>query len=75
MRIFNWLAILGIGIYQETLSRCFRQRGLRCRHHPTCSQYAVLAYQKYGFLKATRMISRRLRDCRPGASRPVIDFP
>ena len=75
MRIFNWIAILGIGFYQETLSRYFRGRGLRCRHHPTCSQYAVLAYHKYNFLKATRMIWQRFQNCRPGASRTFIDVP
>ena len=75
MPILNWIAIFGIGVYQETLSRYFRRRGLRCRHHPTCSQYAVLAYHKYGFLRATRMVWQRLRNCRPGASRPVIDVP
>jgi putative membrane protein insertion efficiency factor len=75
MRIFNWIAILGIGMYQETLSRYFRRRGLRCRHHPTCSQYAVLAYHKHGFFQATQMICKRFRACRPGASRPFLDVP
>jgi putative membrane protein insertion efficiency factor len=75
MRLLNQLAILAIGAYQETLSRLLRRRGLRCRYHPTCSQYGVLAYRKYGFLRATVLTWKRYRDCRPGASRPVIDFP
>jgi hypothetical protein len=75
MRLLNWMAILGIGVYQETLSRYFRRRGLCCRHHPTCSQYAVLAYHKHGFLQATRMIYERWRDCRPAPTRPFIDVP
>jgi putative component of membrane protein insertase Oxa1/YidC/SpoIIIJ protein YidD len=75
MRLFNWIAIVGIGLYQETLSRYFRQRGLRCKHHASCSQYGVLAYRKYGFVQATVMTWKRWRDCRPGASRPLIDFP
>ena len=75
MSILNWIAILGIGVYQETLSRYFRRRGLRCRHHPTCSQYAVLAYHKYGFLQAARLCYKRFRNCRPGNSGPFVDFP
>ena len=75
MRILNWIAICGIGIYQETLSRFFRHRGLRCRHHPTCSQYSVLAFRKCSFIRATLMTWKRYRDCRPGGSRPFLDFP
>ena len=75
MRILNRLAILAIGIYQESLSRYFRHHGLRCRHHPTCSQFGVLAYRKYGFVRATLMTWKRIRACRPGASRPFLDFP
>jgi putative component of membrane protein insertase Oxa1/YidC/SpoIIIJ protein YidD len=75
MGILNWIAVLAIGVYQETLSRYFRRRGLRCRHHPTCSQYGVLAYRKYDFFRATAQTWKRLRDCRPGGPRPFIDFP
>jgi putative membrane protein insertion efficiency factor len=75
MSILNRLAILGIGVYQETCSRYLGRRGLRCRFHPTCSQYGVLAYQKYGFLKATLLTWRRYCDCHPGSKRPRIDFP
>jgi putative membrane protein insertion efficiency factor len=75
MRIFNWLAILTIRVYQVALSPLLRRQGLCCRHHPTCSHYGIIAYAKYGFLKATVMTWKRFCDCHPGSNRPFIDVP
>jgi putative component of membrane protein insertase Oxa1/YidC/SpoIIIJ protein YidD len=75
MSILNWLAVCTIRIYQVTVSRYLAWRGLCCRYHPSCSQYGILAYGKYGFVKATRLTWRRFQDCRPGSDRPTIDFP
>jgi putative component of membrane protein insertase Oxa1/YidC/SpoIIIJ protein YidD len=75
MPLFNWLAMLAILLYQRTLARYWRWRGLRCRLHPSCSHYGLIAYGKYDFFKATRMTWKRYRDCCPGSNRPVIDFP
>jgi len=36
-----------------------------CRFTPTCSEYARLAYEKYGFWKATGLTLRRLSRCHP----------
>jgi putative membrane protein insertion efficiency factor len=75
MRILNWLAILTIRAYQLTLSPVLRRHGLCCRHHPTCSQYGMIAYAKYGFIKATHLAWTRFWDCHPGSKRPFIDLP
>jgi putative component of membrane protein insertase Oxa1/YidC/SpoIIIJ protein YidD len=75
MKPLNWLAILLIQIYQRTLSQRLYQRGVRCLHYPSCSQYAALAYQKYGFLKATQLAWCRYWDCQPFSGRPYIDYP
>ncbi|WP_431355592.1 membrane protein insertion efficiency factor YidD [Chromohalobacter canadensis] len=34
-------------------------------HEPACSAYAILALQKYGFLKGWGMALRRIETCRP----------
>lgn len=39
--------------------------GPRCRFHPSCSQYAMDAYQKYGVIKGSWMTLRRLARCHP----------
>ena len=75
MTIFKWLAILTIWLYQRTLSPILYRRGLRCLHHPSCSQYAILAYQKHGFLKASILTVKRYQDCHPFSDRPFVDYP
>jgi putative membrane protein insertion efficiency factor len=36
-----------------------------CRFHPTCSQYAVEALEKYGPLKGIWLSFRRMLRCHP----------
>lgn len=37
----------------------------RCRFTPSCSQYAKECYQKYGFMKASLLTTKRLMKCNP----------
>lgn len=37
----------------------------RCRFTPTCSQYAKECYQKFGFVKASFLTTKRLLKCNP----------
>ncbi|MDR2780588.1 MAG: membrane protein insertion efficiency factor YidD [Synergistaceae bacterium] len=39
--------------------------GAHCRFYPTCSQYALEAFQKHGFLKGIILTARRLARCGP----------
>lgn len=39
--------------------------GGACRFYPSCSEYAFLVYKKYPFLKASKLVLKRLLDCRP----------
>lgn len=36
-----------------------------CRFQPTCSQYALEAFEKYGFLKGAYLSVRRILKCHP----------
>ncbi len=36
-----------------------------CRFYPTCSEYAIEAYEKYGVLKGTYLTIKRLIKCNP----------
>ena len=61
----NLLRSLAVGLikgYQFAISPLL---GNRCRFYPTCSHYALEAYQTYGFFKATRLIIVRLSKCHP----------
>ena len=37
----------------------------RCRFIPTCSEYAKGCYEKFNFVKASYLVSKRLIKCTP----------
>ena len=39
--------------------------GPGCRFQPTCSQYAIIAINRYGVVKGTYLAVRRLLKCHP----------
>ncbi|HEY7115489.1 MAG TPA: membrane protein insertion efficiency factor YidD [Tepidisphaeraceae bacterium] len=49
--------------YRATLGRFM---GGHCRFHPTCSQYALDAIDKYGPWKGGWRALKRIARCRPG---------
>ena len=66
----RWIAIKMIKLYQKTLSfdhgilRVFFPYGY-CRFHPTCSEYAIQAVQKYGIFKGGLKAVWRVLRCNP----------
>ncbi|WP_027068353.1 membrane protein insertion efficiency factor YidD [Euryhalocaulis caribicus] len=63
-------------IYKLTLSPAFMALGVRCRHEPTCSEYAAEAVRRHGFLRGGWLGLRRVARCRPGGTHgwdPVPD--
>jgi uncharacterized protein len=46
----------------------------RCKYHPSCSEYAVLAIRKHGVVKGIAMGSWRLLRCNPW-SHGGVDYP
>ncbi|HEX3036525.1 MAG TPA: membrane protein insertion efficiency factor YidD [Thermodesulfobacteriota bacterium] len=36
-----------------------------CRFYPSCSEYALQAFRKYGFLKGSWLALKRLTKCHP----------
>jgi hypothetical protein len=55
-------ALAAIRFYQRWISPLFPPA---CRFHPTCSQYAYEAIDKYGLLKGGRLAAWRLLRCNP----------
>ena len=37
----------------------------RCKYHPSCSQYALDAYEEFGFVRGTILTGWRLLRCNP----------
>ena len=58
--------------------RFYRRNLSRRKKHPTCSEYAVTAIERYGALKGGRMAAWRLLRCNPfskGGYDPVPEDP
>jgi len=56
------LTLLCITIYRRMISPLLPPS---CRYLPTCSEYALTAVQRYGFLKGGRMGIKRIARCHP----------
>ena len=61
-KFFNFIFIIPIKLYQILLSPLL---GQSCRYHPTCSQYAVEAIEKYGPIKGIWLGIKRIARCHP----------
>ena len=69
-----WLndqAINLIKIYQYLT----KNKKHKCLHYPSCSNYAILAYEKYSFWIASKKTIQRLRNCNPFSDRDYFDYP
>jgi putative membrane protein insertion efficiency factor len=57
----NKIVIKLIKIYQNTPTNMHNA----CRFTPTCSNYALEAFENFNFFKASYLTIRRLLKCRP----------
>ncbi|MEM8935832.1 MAG: membrane protein insertion efficiency factor YidD [Pseudomonadota bacterium] len=72
------LAALPLGLlwlYKRTLSPVFYLFGARCRHAPTCSEYAAAAFQKHGLWAGFWLSLSRLTRCHPWGSHGFDPVP
>lgn len=66
------LAIGIMHLYRRIISPLY---GQVCRYYPSCSRYAVEAYQLRGFLVGTALTGWRLLRCNPFTRGGVDDVP
>ena len=59
---FKAVVILLIKIYQKAVSPW---TPASCRYNPTCSSYAIDAFQKYGLWKGFVLTVKRIGSCHP----------
>jgi uncharacterized protein len=67
------VALAPIRLYQRAISPLLPQR---CRYHPSCSEYAVQAIERYGILRGSVLAAWRVLRCNPwshGGYDPVTD--
>ncbi|MCC6181954.1 MAG: membrane protein insertion efficiency factor YidD [Bacteroidia bacterium] len=58
----KFIAIAIIRFYQYAISPLLRPS---CRFTPSCSQYGIDAFTKYGFFKGTWLTIKRIGRCHP----------
>ena len=61
----KWLALELIKLYQSTISQVTPPS---CRFTPTCSHYTYEAIQRYGLVKGSWLMVKRLTRCHPWAT-------
>ena len=66
------LFLFPIKFYRKFLSPL--KRYPTCRYIPTCSEYAILAIEKYGVIKGTLKAVWRVLRCNP-FSKGGVDYP
>jgi uncharacterized protein len=58
--------------YKERVSP---RRASRCRFEPTCFQYGLESFRRYGFLRASAKTAWRLLRCNPFNRGERLDSP
>ncbi len=58
----RYIFIYLIKFYQKLMSPLL---GSNCRFYPTCSQYGIEAFKKYGTIKGLYLTIRRILKCHP----------
>ncbi|MDR2035821.1 MAG: membrane protein insertion efficiency factor YidD [Coriobacteriales bacterium] len=56
------IAILCITIYRHAISPLLPPS---CRYVPTCSEYALIAFKRFGFLRGLWLSVKRVGRCHP----------
>lgn len=72
MSFSSRVAVAAIGLYRRRVPPRLRPR---CRFEPTCSEYGLSAYERYGFATATRKTAWRILRCNPLNHGPRLDPP
>lgn len=52
-----------------------KKKNIVCRFYPSCSEYAILALEKYGLIKGVKLSVDRIKRCNPSNTDTCIDFP
>jgi putative membrane protein insertion efficiency factor len=58
----KYILIYAVKIYKYTISPLLPPA---CRHYPTCSDYAIGALEKHGFIKGSYFSIVRILRCNP----------
>ncbi|MCM2675557.1 membrane protein insertion efficiency factor YidD [Alkalicoccobacillus plakortidis] len=72
--MLNRICIALIRFYQIVISP-IKPKKVKCRFHPTCSNYSLMAIKKYGAIQGIKKTWARLKKCNPYNRDSAIDYP
>jgi putative membrane protein insertion efficiency factor len=61
-RAVRWVLLGPVRLYQLFISPLFPPS---CRFHPTCSNYAIIAVERYGVVRGGWLAVKRIARCHP----------
>ncbi len=63
-------------LWQNKIGKKYnKQHNIICRFYPSCSNYSILALQKYGFVKGWMLTIKRIKRCNLNNTDTCIDYP
>ncbi|MFA5302924.1 MAG: membrane protein insertion efficiency factor YidD [Candidatus Nanoarchaeia archaeon] len=63
-------------IWHGKFGRSYNKKfNIICRFHPSCSNYAIMALEKYGFFKGWFLAFKRVSRCTIKNTESCIDYP
>jgi len=63
-------------VWQKTIGPKINSRvGISCRFYPTCSEYSIRAFRKYGIRTGLVKTLGRLKRCNKFNTESCIDYP
>lgn len=74
-QVIKAAALFALGVYKAVFSPLFYFLGARCRHAPTCSEYAADAFRKHKAGRAFWLTVSRLTRCHPFGSHGYDPVP
>ena len=72
MNAFTWFVSAPVRFYRLAFSPWV---GFSCRFQPTCSAYALEAFEKHGALRGCWLTLRRVARCHPFGGSGVDNVP
>ena len=61
----KYILIFFIFLYQKLISPILGAMNIKCKYHPSCSEYTKTAIMKYGAIKGSFLGIKRILKCNP----------
>ena len=69
------LLIRLIEMYQKHISKWLESKNINCKFYPTCSEYAITCFERFGFIKGAILAIRRILSCHPWGKSGIDHVP